>query len=663
MRRCYSITSRPVSISRNLLSDPSTLLYLAFLSEPGAVATGANTQVECRDTKGIKQTERVRSSQLWMILLCAGIFLAALGVRILHRQDNSPPPFYGMTGEYKAHALTLVDGNYKVFLGGPNPPSDANVVKHPPGYPLLIALVYKFSGNSDYALQRLQIVFDAVAAVLVFLIAIEMFSVAVATLAGFLVALSPQLAYHSIALLPDPLAAPPLLLAAYFLVRAYKHPRIGTMLAAGALVGVSCWFRSNAILLPFFIAALTPILFKSGIRLRMAVALVAASLLVIAPITIRNWIFFRSFMPVSLSAGITLVEGIGVYDKDHRFGLPSTDYGVTKWEVEEFGRPDYLGTRFNPDGVIRERYRIRRGLAVVRAHPFWFLGVMAHRAGSMWRLARVELIRPQPAVTHSPSVAPGTPASATIAPIELETVNRFAAKGTQITLTGDGSALRAESPAATVLLSGSFAVMPHTDYLLRIPLKIERGSIIVDVMDADRNTLLASTPILHPINWLDLKPEQQPAIKVDTPFVSNEANKARFVIRNGARGVAPTVVGIGTVEVFPLGESRQTTTRYVRIPLHLAQKLFITAIVLPFTLLGAIWLGLRRRWRELAVLLIVPVYYMCVQSALWTEFRYILTMHYFVLILAAVGFVWMVKTAASMISKLFAARHSVKKQS
>jgi hypothetical protein len=49
---------------------------------------------------------------------------------------------------------------------------------------------------------------------------------------------------------------------------------------------------------------------------------------------------------------------------------------------------------------------------------------------------------------------------------------------------------------------------------------------------------------------------------------------------------------------------------------------------------------LSRRWRALALLLVVPIYYMCVQSALWTEFRYTLPMYYFLFILAAVGVCW-----------------------
>ena len=148
--------------------------------------------------------KRWASLRARLVLTCSVIFLFALMVRAFHLQDNPTPPFYGMTGEYKAHAMVLVRGDVKTFLEGPNPPSNANIIKHPPGYPLLMAVVYKAFGDSDKALQFVQIMLDALSAVMVSLIAYELFSFGVATLSGFFVALSPQFAYHSIALLPDP---------------------------------------------------------------------------------------------------------------------------------------------------------------------------------------------------------------------------------------------------------------------------------------------------------------------------------------------------------------------------------------------------------------------------------------------------------------------------
>src|SRR5438552_10032423 len=206
------------------------------------------------------------------------LFLCAIVVRLFHWQDNPTPPFHGMTGEYKAHAMTLVEGDIKGFLSGPNPPSNANVIKHPPGYPLLMAAIYKLYGDADGVLRFIHILLDSTAIVLVLLMAYEFFSFGIALLSGFLAAVSPQLAYHAVALLPDPLAAPPLLLAILLLIRAYKRPRLITVFAAGIAIGISCWFRSNTLLLPFFICATLPVLFRHGLRLRFGAALLAGFL-------------------------------------------------------------------------------------------------------------------------------------------------------------------------------------------------------------------------------------------------------------------------------------------------------------------------------------------------------------------------------------------------
>jgi hypothetical protein len=578
---------------------------------------------------------------------CSAIFVLAVVIRVFHFQDNPTAPFNGMTGEYRNHAMFLVKGDIKTFLGGPNPPSNANVIKHPPGYPLLMALVYKLAVNSDTALRFVQVVFDASAAVLVVLIAAELFSFGVAVLSGFLVALSPQLAYHSVALLPDPLAAPPLLLSAYLLVRAYKHPRLLTLFASGVMIGVSCWFRSNTMLLPLFLCAAMPVLFIKGKRTRFAIALVVGFLLVIIPITVRNAIFFHAFIPLSLSAGITLVEGIGVYDKEKRLGLPENDYLVTKWEAQEFGRPDYLGERFSVDGVIRERHRIKRGLAVVTAHPLWFLGVMIHRASSMLRLARVELVRAQPPVRHSISisgnVAPGSPVLPADASQPAGNLERR--------ITSDGQGVVLSGSAQDVFVSNPVLVKPQTDYLLRVPLKLKEGEVVIEVLDAQSYDTLAFTPILHPIHWLDLTPEQQPMVTVDVPFVSLDTTRVIFKLRDPRRSPQHTALELGVAEAFELGPATQTWARFPRFIVGILQRLFITAVMLPVTILGVVFLIRQRRWPEMVLLLSLPAYYMCVQSALWTEFRYILSMHYLLLILAAVGFVWIGKTLAQAISR------------
>jgi len=66
--------------------------------------------------------------------------------------------------------------------------------------------------------------------------------------------------------------------------------------------------------------------------------------------------------------------------------------------------------------------------------------------------------------------------------------------------------------------------------------------------------------------------------------------------------------------------------------------------MLPLIVIGAALLAVGRRGRQLAILLAVPLYYLSVQSALHTEYRYILAMHYFLLALAAVT-IWSIGVA------------------
>ncbi len=231
-----------------------------------------------------------------LLIQCLLIFFLALGVRVLTWQDNRLEVWRVqtfVTSDYKDSARQLVSGDYRAFV------SDLNHMEHPPGYPILLAGSFKVFGDSDAAIEFVQLICDSVAAVILFMIAAELLPLAAAMITGALAALSPQFAYYSVLLLPDSLAIVPVLLAVYFLVRARRHPNLLNFVAAGALVGVSCWLRANALLLAPFLAAITPLITVRGKRVRASAALIFGTLLVVAPITIKNAIVFHHFIPLS----------------------------------------------------------------------------------------------------------------------------------------------------------------------------------------------------------------------------------------------------------------------------------------------------------------------------------------------------------------------------
>ena len=213
--------------------------------------------------------------------------------------------------------------------------------------------------------------------------------------AGVLVAVGPQFAYYSSVMLPDELSVVLILAAVYAIVRAISTPRLSSAVLCGVSIGISCWLRSNALLLPIFFAAAAFVLLPKQIRVRFALILVASFVLTISPITIRNLIVFKSFVPVSLGFGTTFVEGLGDYDSDGRLGLPKTDQDVLAMDALFANRADYNQGLLNPDGVERERARVKFGLTVVRDNPVWYLTTVAKRGLSNVRMERVPVIAPE----------------------------------------------------------------------------------------------------------------------------------------------------------------------------------------------------------------------------------------------------------------------------
>ncbi|PYT03458.1 MAG: hypothetical protein DMF65_04165, partial [Acidobacteria bacterium] len=153
------------------------------------------------------------------------VFAVAFGVRLLCWRDarfEAAGVQTAVTQNYKHLARLLRENGAASFFDPASTTSDPDLLGHPPGYPFILALVYKIFGDGDAAAQVLQIVCDSLAAALVLLIAAELLPFGVALVAGALAALAPQFCWNSVLLLPDTLAVLPVLLAVYLIARAGK---------------------------------------------------------------------------------------------------------------------------------------------------------------------------------------------------------------------------------------------------------------------------------------------------------------------------------------------------------------------------------------------------------------------------------------------------------
>jgi hypothetical protein len=586
--------------------------------------------------------------------ICAFIFLLAFSVRSLTWHDTRfevGKVQSSVAGDYQRVAQLLRQERLPGFFSSTSSLADLNNLGHPPGYSILIAFVRAIFGSSNAAIQFTQILFDSIAAVLLFLIVLELFSLAPATIAGLFAALSPQLVWNSVLLLPDSLATFPILLGVFLLARSREKPRLAAFVMIGALVGLSCWLRANAMLLaPFFAVAV--LLLHGKKRWRYSLAVTAGALLIVLPLTIRNAIATRHFIPVSLGAGQTLLEGIADYDPNGRFGIPNTDMGIMRQEAEAHQRPEYYGTLFNPDGVQRERARMKRGFGVIASNPVWFASVMVRRAASMTRLERTRLISTDPPISHPLELIESGQ------PVLWKTPDALSAQGvfmsgqaqtslisaneSWFTLTGDATNY------GTQFLSARLTVNRDVDSVITTPVKITTGRMKISIKGTSGRVY--SQVVVEPLEAV--AGDDQPVNEIRMPFVPRHTEEVWLVFSNEASN-APPIIHIGSVKLYELGPSRFLWTRYPRVVLHQLQRVFVTAVFLPLALIGLGLTIVRKRTVALIILSVVPLYYFSVQSAFHTEYRYVLALNYFLFAFAAVTIVGVLHSAYRKVNSLF----------
>ena len=318
-----------------------------------------------------------------LALLVRGLYLAD-GVALLYTPDQDGTR---MARRYDDTAISILAGEGVLFPKVWDP-ARTGLASRPPGYGLFLASVYATLGRSFPIVAAVQDVLTSLAVLLVAGFAYRLFGFSAAILAGLLVAISPHVAATSNLILADAIASIPLLLAflvALPVVRGTSSPRsqVARLVGMGALIGVGVWIRPNVVLLGPFSALFLFFLLGRNRRALLLSSLVAAtSLLVVSPITLRNWLVFGEFVPVSINGGITLWQGVA--DAGGReYGARVWDKQVMAEEAERYGRPDYLLWWAEPDGIIRDHDRYLRATEVIKARPLWYAQAMLRRMGMM----------------------------------------------------------------------------------------------------------------------------------------------------------------------------------------------------------------------------------------------------------------------------------------
>lgn len=323
------------------------------------------------------------------------LLLVAISVRVLtlrfmraHLED----PGWFQTGSYAkfdGQARDILDGRQNLFWIDDATRTD--LVQYPPAFPALVALIYKISGGrSAYSVQLAQWFIDLVLSfVLIIGIAFTAFGWRAAIASGFLLALSPLFALYAAYPSADIPTTWFVLGGNWLLLISFKRRNVWFALAAGVLLGIACWLRVNPLYLCVGWAIVLFVLTAGSWawKLKLSGAVLAGTVIVIAPIVIRNYLVFPDFTPTGGTIGVNLWEGLGETELGRSNGFLYGDDKMLAVERARMGLPaDAPLEMQRPDGIRRDRERTRESLAFIRQHPIWYAGVML---GRMWGMLKV----------------------------------------------------------------------------------------------------------------------------------------------------------------------------------------------------------------------------------------------------------------------------------
>lgn len=243
-------------------------------------------------------------------------------------------------------------------LNRPFSPFRSPIIFYPPAYPYFLGGLSVLLGSLQ-AVKWVQVVLGALLVTAVGRVGLLAFSARVGLIAAGLVAFYPELVWFSTHFWSETLFLVLLWWAIERTLVSGRTGRLGVTLAAALLWGMAALTRETAL---YFIPVAAAWLVWQR-RARPAVALLVCALLTVAPWTLRNWIVFGTFVPVST------------------FGAHALWQGNTLLSIGEF----YRLTDSVPGPIAQYRLAREEGFRAIRERqPRWLLEKIGHEMPLLW---------------------------------------------------------------------------------------------------------------------------------------------------------------------------------------------------------------------------------------------------------------------------------------
>ena len=336
----------------------------------------------------------LRDESFWLgVILVVGALLRAWHLdQVVHAPDFSALRQDLDVQDY--HARAMISGDWTLPPGVNDPKIPATPYYRPPGYPYYLAVLYFFSNGSYFAPRVVNMIMGLLSVVLMFVLGRAVFGRGVGLVAAFFMATYWAFPYYE-GEINDPVLFVFLVPCLMLTLRAWalkvNFPRAAL---AGLIVGAYALMRPNILLFgPVIAGWMLFMAWRRGYLRRLIpswVGLALAAFLVIAPVTLRNYVVSGEFVPISTYFGENLLIG----NSEESDGVTSwTPYlqqleGTGNWSVWDYDNVvQGLGKELGREDMTHsEASRIFFGKAVdfIKKHKLLTLERVLKKAVLFW---------------------------------------------------------------------------------------------------------------------------------------------------------------------------------------------------------------------------------------------------------------------------------------
>jgi tetratricopeptide (TPR) repeat protein len=312
-----------------------------------------------------------------------GIFILAFLVRFVYLiQIKSSLPFFSapiMDELYHdTWAQQIASGQW---IGG-------EAFFRAPLYIYLLALTYKIFGHGFFLPRLFQIFLGSLGCVLIFLIATKLFNRTVGILSGVIAAFYAMLIFYDGQLLITSLVVFLDLALIGLLILTAEKPRALNWFLCGIVLGLSAIARPNILIFVPFILLWMFFQFKNRLPTKAVllrwIILCSAVLLVILPVTLRNYIVSKDFVPIAWQAGYNFYLGNNPNASGWSATAPEVDetwwggYKDAIWLAEE-----EAGRKLKPSQI--SDFWFSKGFDFIFSQPLGWLKLVGRKTLYFWK--------------------------------------------------------------------------------------------------------------------------------------------------------------------------------------------------------------------------------------------------------------------------------------